>query len=205
MIHAWTDGVGEKSVSELATHYIGWAYHPENWFPDSIEAKLECPAELRVHDSQERITGLVNGVAKNEIPYSGYSEDTVTVLSPSGSNEYEIVGTDEGSYNLAVTYVSEEKTNIFTATDIPTTTGATHEYTIDWAALTQGGEGVTVQVDSDGDGTFEYIFTADNELTQEEFLSGTDGEPIPEFTTIAIPVAIVLGLVFLISRRIRKR
>ena len=93
----------------------------------------------------------------------------------------------------------------FTATDIPTAVGATHEYTIDWTVLSQGEAGVTVQVDSDGDGTFEYTFSADNELTQEEFLSGSDGEPIPEFTTIAIPVAIVLGLVFLISRRKRER
>ncbi|MFV9677553.1 MAG: PEF-CTERM sorting domain-containing protein [Methanosarcinales archaeon] len=29
-------------------------------------------------------------------------------------------------------------------------------------------------------------------------------EPIPEFTTIAIPVAAVLGLVFLMSRRSRQ-
>lgn len=33
----------------------------------------------------------------------------------------------------------------------------------------------------------------------------TGFEPIPEFTTIAIPVAIVLGLIFLISRRKRKK
>jgi hypothetical protein len=44
-----------------------------------------------------------------------------------------------------------------------------HQYSIDWDVLTQGNDGVTVKVDSDGTGNFEDTFTADDELTQEEF------------------------------------
>ncbi|NQE46360.1 Cell surface glycoprotein [ANME-1 cluster archaeon GoMg2] len=167
---------------------------------------IHSPGELRVYDSQNRVTGLVNGEIKGEIPNSMYDEqdEIVAIFSSSDSYRYDIAGTDEGTYGLDIASIEDGEGTIFTATDIPTAAGATHEYAIDWAALSQDEAGVTVQVDSDGDGTFEYTFTADNELTQEEFLSGTDREPIPEFTTIAIPVAIVLGLIFIISRRKRK-
>jgi parallel beta-helix repeat protein len=174
--------------------------------PNILFANLKSPGELRIYDSQNQVTGLINGEIKEEIPDSIYDEhnEIVVVFSSTDTYRHEVVGTDGGSYGLDITSVENGKATTFTATDIPTTTGAIHEYTINWDALSQGEEGVTVLVDSDGDGTFEYIFTADNELTQEEFLSGTDGEPIPEFTTIAIPVAIVLGLIFIISRRKRK-
>jgi hypothetical protein len=37
--------------------------------------------------------------------------------------------------------------------------------------LAQGQQGVSVQVDSEGDGFFEHVFVSDGELTQMEFLS----------------------------------
>ncbi|MGA8848313.1 MAG: peptidoglycan DD-metalloendopeptidase family protein [Dehalococcoidia bacterium] len=123
----------------------------ENW----IVASLCSPGELRVYDSQGRVTGLVHGEVKNEIPNSGYYENTVTIVSPSDSYRYEVVGTGEGSYKLPVTFVREGKTDVFTATDIPTTMGAVHQYTIDWEALSKGEAGVTIKIDSDGDGEFE--------------------------------------------------
>ena len=51
-----------------------------NW----IVAHLCSPGELRVYDSQGKVTGLVNGEVKNEIPYSDCYKNTVTILSPSG-------------------------------------------------------------------------------------------------------------------------
>ncbi|MFX0123492.1 MAG: hypothetical protein ACFFAE_07605 [Candidatus Hodarchaeota archaeon] len=41
--------------------------------------------------------------------------------------------------------------------------------------------GFTVQVDSDEDGTFEYIFRSDNELNQDKFFRGmiSKGELTP--------------------------
>jgi len=44
-----------------------------------------------------------------------------------------------------------------------------HEYIIDWNALARGEEGVIVQVDSDGDGITDYVLTAGNVLTGDEF------------------------------------
>lgn len=45
--------------------------------------------------------------------------------------------------------------NTVTATGIPTSAGELHQYSIDWDALSQGQPAVTLQIDSDGDGTFE--------------------------------------------------
>jgi hypothetical protein len=134
----------------------------------AIIVQKYSPVELRVYDSQERVTGLVEGEVKSEIPKSVYYNGTITLFSLADSYHYELVGTAAGSYGLGVTSVVDGEATTFTAADIPTISGAVHQYTIDWDALSEG-EGVTVQVDSDGDGEFEHIFTSDNELTQREF------------------------------------
>jgi len=145
---------------------------------------LCSPGELRVYDPEGRVTGLVNEEIKEEIPYSAYNDNTVIILSPVDSYRYKVVGTDEGSYGLGVDSVEDGEVTTFTATDIPTTSRAVHQYTIDWDALSRGEEGVTVQVDSDGDGKFEDTFTSDDELTQEDFLEETSPPP---------PPAVILG------------
>ena len=90
------------------------------------------------------------------------------IFYPSHSYCYDVVGTDTGTYGLDVTSIEDGEATSFTATDIPTTPGAIHQYTIDWAALSQGEKGVTVKIDSDGDGVFEKRVIADNKLSQEE-------------------------------------
>jgi len=121
-----------------------------------IEVAAHSPVELRVYDTQGRVTGVVNGEEKDEIPYSAYYEDTVTIFSPAEFHTYayEIAGTSEGSYDLAVTTIAE-RTNTFTLSDVPTSASVMHQYTIDWGALSEGKKGVTLKIDSDGDGTFE--------------------------------------------------
>jgi len=141
---------------------------------DRIIAKVHSPVELMVYDSQGQITGLQNGEEKNEIPYSTYSEDTVTIFFPSDTYRYEIVGTDEGTYGLDITSVENGNAITFDANNIPTSPNATHQYTIDWQALSQGEEGVTLQMDSDGDGVFENTVIADGELTHDEFILQTE-------------------------------
>jgi hypothetical protein len=136
-------------------------------------AKLCSPGELRAYDSEGRVTGLVNGEIKNEIPYSDYYENTITIISLFDSYRYQVVGTGEGLYGLTVVSVTKQENITFATIDIPTSANAIHQYTIDWGALSQGEEGVTTQVDSNGDGVFEHTFTSDSELTQSEFLAQT--------------------------------
>jgi len=139
-------------------------------------AHLCSPGELRVYDSGGRVTGLVNGEVKEEIPYSVYNDGTIIIICSSpGSYRYEVEGTGEGSYGLELISVGEGETITFTATDIPTASGAVHQYTIDWDALSRGEEGVTVQVDSDGDGITDYTLKAGNVLTGDEFLPQSPG------------------------------
>jgi ABC-type transport system substrate-binding protein len=137
--------------------------------------RIGSVGELQVYDSEGRVTGLINGEVTEEIPYSMYDEETKTIIIFPAIDHYyyKILGRDEGTYSLEITSVEYVNTTTFIATDIPTSSGTTHRYTIDWDALSQGEEGVTVMVDSDGDGVFEHIFTSDSELTQSEFLAET--------------------------------
>lgn len=158
------------------------------------ETKLKSPGELRVYDSQGRVTGLVKGEVKSEIPKSVYDNGTVTIFFLTDSYRYEVAGTDEGTYELEITSVENGETTAFTATDIPTTSGATHQYTIDWDALSKGEKGVTMQIDSDGDGTFESTVYLSREGEGEE------GIPLELISGIIVIVALI-GLVLVVVRR----
>jgi hypothetical protein len=128
--------------------------------------------ELRVYDSEDRVTGSVNGNVKEEIPDSIYNEhnDIIAVSSPSDPCRYEVIGTGRGTYGLDIAYIEGSQGIDFTATDVPVALGTVHDYVIDWDALSLGEEGVLVQVDSDGDGTIDYTLTAGSVLTGDEFM-----------------------------------
>lgn len=126
-------------------------------------AHLCSPAELRVHDSQDRVTGLVNGDVKEEIPDSIYDAENEAVMILSSSNNdyyhYEIIGIENGNYGFTVDSLENGEATTFTLTDVPTSAGTIHQFTIDWDALSQGESSVTMQIDSEGDGVFEQIIT----------------------------------------------
>ena len=139
-------------------------------------ARLRSPGELQVYDFQGRITGFVNGEAKEEIPNSVYDEEskTVVIFEPFDNYYYEVVGTDIGTYGLDIISVENGEATTFSAIDIPTTAGQNHQYTIDWDVLSQDGEGVIFQIDTDGDGDFEKTIIADNDFTYDEFILQTE-------------------------------
>jgi len=163
---------GSKEFSYEDYSRIRWVKLP-NFFDVMKCGILKSVGELRVYDSQVRVTGLVNGEIRQEIPLSVYVEEneTVMIFYPSDTFRYEVVGIGQGTYGLEITSVGYGNTTVFTAINIPTSPNANHQYTIDWVTLSQGEEGVTVKVDSDGDSIFEHVFTSDSELTQSEFLA----------------------------------
>lgn len=130
---------------------------------NSEDVRLQSPAELKVFDSQGRVTGLANGKVVSEIPRSIYDNGMVTILFPSSPHRYEVVGIGKGSYGLKITRIGNGERNSVNLTNIDTTTNTVHEYSVDWAALSKGEKGVTMQIDSNGDGTFEEI----KKLSQE--------------------------------------
>jgi len=131
---------------------------------------IGSPGELRIYDSEGHVTGLVNGEIKEEIPSSAYANGTILILFSNETYRYEVAGINEATYELLIISVEDVNATTFTATEIPTSSNAIHQYTIDWSVLSQGEEGVTVQIDSNGDGTFEKTFTAGSELTRDEFM-----------------------------------
>jgi len=147
---------------------------------NSVIIHVASPVELCVSDSQGRITGVLHGGIREEIPYSVYDDETKTIriFNTTDSHYYTIVGTSAGTYKLEIIYIGNGQIINFTAADIPTSIEVTHQYTIDWNALSRGEEGVTVQVDSEGDGVFEHTFTSDGELTRSEFLVQTAPPPV---------------------------
>jgi outer membrane protein assembly factor BamB len=135
----------------------------------SIIAKAESPIELRVIDKKGRITGVVNGIVRHEIPMSYYCNGTITIYYPAEPYFYDVAGIEKGHYSLEITLTKERTVTTFQATDIPISEGVLHRYIVNWDVLSLGGEGVTVLVDYNGDGVFEQTFTSDNELNHDEF------------------------------------
>jgi len=140
--------------------------------PNLYLARIGSSGELRVHDSKGRVTGLVSGEAKEEIPNSYFFNDTVVILHPSDLYTYEIIGTAHGFYDLIIASITENASS-FIAADIPTSPNSVHQYVnVDWNALSLNEEGISVNVDTDADGVFERFFISDNELHKDEFLLG---------------------------------
>jgi len=148
----------------------------------------------------------VNGEIKDNIPNSAYFNNTVIILSPSDSYHYEVVGTEDGSYGLAVAIIIQGESNTFTATDIPISANAVHRYTINWTALSQGEKGINVQIDSDGDGSFEKVFSSDSELSRDEFMQHfLPAETIPMWIIGAVIATIALVTIAIAAVWIRQK
>jgi len=133
------------------------------------------PVEIRVYDTYGNITGIINGQLYEQIPHSACDDEigTIVIFSPPSGCYYEVVGQDYGSYGVEIASFENGTIVSFIARDIPTAPGAANQYNINWEILSLEGEGVTVQVDSDSDGIFEYTFTSDSELTRDEFIQQT--------------------------------
>jgi len=164
-----------------------------------IWAEVFSPVELRVYDSQGQVTGIVDGEIVVGIPNSNYYDGAVIIFDPFDSYTYEIVGKDEGSYGVSVTKATDQEPISFMVTDAPTSANAVHEYTIDWDTLSHNGQGVTLQLDSDGDGTFE----------QTKYLSAIGEEekglPIWIWPTVVFAAALMVLAVALIFRNTARR
>jgi len=201
----WIDlfvGTGQMALEDhnriVGSRQFTVQYH-EN--PSTIQVKQNSPGELRVYDSMDRVTGVVDGEIKTEIPYSNYDcvDNAITIFFAAESYRYTTIGTDEGFYGLTVTNITGYETTTFTATNIPISPSAIHQYAVDWEVLSLGDEGVTVQIDSDDDGVFEHAFTSDSELTLNEYVVGTDETRPETWLTVGEPKFPTSDLTYLTS------
>ena len=158
--------------------------HIQNTLDYYIKIKPLSPVDLHVYDSQGGHVGLTpSGEVERGIPRSFYLPkhsaeikdgtevypEKIVIFDPTDDYLYEVVGTEEGTYGLDITSVSGGEATTFEATDIPTSPGARHVYAVDWQALSAGEEGVILKIDNNGDGFFEQMAIADNELSYDEF------------------------------------
>jgi len=140
-------------------------------------------ADFLITDSLGRRVGALyeNGqfiASVNEIPdafYSGRDSELQITFIPSPFLNCSILmnGREEGNYTMTILSFEGQNSQRFIAIDIPSSAGEIHEYTPDWQTLSEGGHGMSLNVDSNGDGVFEYAFASDHELTRTEFLAAT--------------------------------
>ncbi len=129
-----------------------------------IELKAHSPIAIEAIDSQGRVTGLNNaGDMLSDIPNSYYDpeDETALILFPEDTYTYQVTGDGTGpSYGFDITIERDSASPlVFQASDIPIAEGEIHTFHIDEAVLAAGGNGTTIDIDSDGDGTPEKTIT----------------------------------------------
>ncbi|MEA3292900.1 MAG: hypothetical protein U9P88_00230 [Patescibacteria group bacterium] len=134
--------------------------------------------ETRVYDSQGRVTGLVNGEIKEEIPNAFYDPESrgIAIFDTENSYVYELFGIKEGNYQFEKSFIQGAEAVTFNAINIPIFPGDTHRYKFDWDALLREEEGATLLIDADGDGVFEKTINSDIKFTCQEFIAITKTE-----------------------------
>jgi parallel beta-helix repeat protein len=186
------DAQAAKIPQAVVDYWRG--FDPRRFFSFLKRITLFSPAELRVYDSEGRVTGMVRGAIKEEISDSLYDSaaKTAVIFSPSSGYYYEVFGIDEGTYGLEITDIADDGTVSFTAKEIPISSGVAHRYTVDRAALARGEEGVVLQIDSDGDGVFEKSLRSGPVM--QGITSPASGAP----RTKAVWMWVVVGVIALI-------
>ena len=159
--------VARSSIAQFDPKSTQWP-EPTN-LPSLLLSYLCSPGELRVYDSAGCVTGLINGETMEEIPNSVCFNNTVIIFPANDSYITEVVGIEEGSYGLVTASLPKEEGSAFIAVDIPISTNATHQFKIDWVALSSNEAGVVIKEDFDADGIFERVFASDDELDREEY------------------------------------
>ncbi|MCK5510879.1 putative metal-binding motif-containing protein [Candidatus Parcubacteria bacterium] len=163
---AYMSGVGSWLKNFYPNSQDNLVKELEKVLTNYVEYEVHSPVDMQIQDVDGNVTGIVNGQIVENIPNSMYDEETerALILFPEEGYTPKIVGTSNGIYGLTVTSVINGEETTFNAAHIPTTPDEVHQYSIDWQALSQGGEGVTVEIDEDGDGEPEETFTTGNTL-----------------------------------------
>jgi hypothetical protein len=167
-----------------------FAYTPDNHqIVESIKrtvivgklcVQLSCPTDIAVTDP----AGRTISQQASAIPNATYSEADpdgdgdfekfIEILDPiDGNYVFTLNGTGAGLYGMIAQSITSQGVVSFSATQIPSSLGSVDKYTVNWTALSQGGQGVAVGVDSNGDGVFEYNFTSGSMLTRVEYVAAT--------------------------------
>jgi hypothetical protein len=136
-------------------HYRGilafFEQYPCGVVQETLTVSVKSPVSLRVYDSANRVTGLIDSEIRAEIPGSSYNPDTnqVTIIPAIDMYRIEIHGYDEGVYTLEVALYDEVGATHVEVKDVRTSRGEIHHFDIDWEALAKGEKGITITIDEE--------------------------------------------------------
>ena len=138
-------------------------------------------------------------------------QNNIVVMFDSPDSYYcEVVGTAEGTYDLDCVLVANGKDYAVAAAEMPTLQGAVHRYSVDWNVIAQGGEGMTLQVDAQGDNQFEQTYQAGKQFSGDDLQPERTSTPdmlvkgIPPWAIAAVAAAVVLLVALLLGVRLRR-
>jgi PKD repeat protein len=129
---------------------------PERWQPAfyiSNDTDLEFTIE-GIDGNDEELSLLKFGKGYFVEFSASVSEEATRVDISDDGTGISITG-QENEYSLFLNRNIDGISQTLSAIGISTTAEATHQYAIDWEALFEGEEGVTIKIDSDGDGDFD--------------------------------------------------
>jgi Tol biopolymer transport system component len=172
--------------------------------------KARSPIALRVADASGRITGVMNGETREEIPFSFYDEkrEAIVIYAPADSTNIDAVGLEGGTYCLDIVFASGSQIAEFYSEHLNIEENAVHRYSVDWEQLENGEEGATVQVDIDGDGVFEHSVKTGKILKGKDLaalISGGNKWKIPIFVISALAGMVVLLVTLIVILRAKRR
>ena len=162
-----------KYLNEQATGYAeaqkiphavyDYLWDIDTWWDSFVTVvtlgRLRSPGEFRVYDSQGRVTGLVDGETKEEIPDSVYSDGAVLIFGSTDSYRYEVVGTGHGTYGLEIAIKEGEEAKGIAFSDLAIVPYEVHRYTVVGGTPSSGQATATIEIDFDGDGVFQHSKT----------------------------------------------
>ena len=117
------------------------------------------PVEPKIYDSNGLITGWVEGHPKQEIPGSIVEGNSIFIFDAADIYQYDIIGTDQGKYDLEFSFINGKQVDIFTFINIPIANREVHRYIFDSESLSSGEKVVTIEIDIDGNGNTDTIIT----------------------------------------------
>lgn len=124
---------------------------------------IHSPGTLRIVDGSGAVTELLaDSSISAGLPNVAYSEDgkSAEVYFPDSSYKYQVVGDKAGTYGLSIANTTPDATSTVELYNVPLAVGEVYTYQVDWNALAQGENGVTIQIDKNGDGVTDDTIQA---------------------------------------------
>jgi hypothetical protein len=224
----WYQDVFSNPDSQIYNNGIKGS-HQHSVVSGSVTSWLNSPAEHYIVDSTGNKTGIVDGEIVEEIPFSWYDVEKEQVIVLGHLDDYEVVvnGLNEGVYGLNVFENTGNEMVEFNGTAIPTTVNESHVFTLNSTLLSEGNNGVKIEIDDNGNGTADKVIYANNSLSGTQFIalqtlqdsegtvdgSETEGSDSSlsrsyiDTSTLAIIGAIIfllLLVVFIVRTKVRK-